>query len=141
MGRDKVGGDSEEIFGEIVRPVIILTVNHELCASFCEDKLQEVDANSCKSVAVHDHNLCDQSCEYAFQKGLQAMAIEVDSGADVLEELVSRVRFLEVLDLAFEVSALLVTADPCVYIGTLPGRLLSEETQDTIDAIHSLASR
>jgi hypothetical protein len=59
MTRDKEGGDSEEVIGEItlVRGAFISTVNHDPRASFREDEVQEVEAKSRKPVAVHDHNL------------------------------------------------------------------------------------
>ena len=123
-----------------VAGTFIFTVNHEPRANFREDKLQEVVSKSCKPVPVQDHNLGDHAFECLFQKGLQAFPFEVDTGGDVFDENVPRVRFLEVGALAIKVGALLRTTDSCVDVTTL-GRLGSaEQSKDTIEAIQALTS-
>lgn len=62
------------------------------------------------------HNFFDISADRSFQNGPQSRSFpvvfgETPIGADVVDELVVRVRFLEVFDLAFEVTSLVVTAD------------------------------
>lgn len=59
MAGDEEGGDGKQVVCEVAFPFgsFITTVNHEPNANFREDELQEVVAESCKSVAVHDHNL------------------------------------------------------------------------------------
>jgi hypothetical protein len=98
-------------------------VNHDPSASFREDEVQEVVAESCKPVAVHDHNFRDHAGECAFQKGTQPLPLEVDTGGDVFDEDVVRVRLrlLEVGDLAVEVGTLLGTADAGVDVTALGG--------------------
>lgn len=60
---------------------------------------------------MHDDNFRDQASEDSFQKGMQSPPLEVDSRSNVLDELMERVRFPEVLDLAFEVIVLFSSAD------------------------------
>ena len=147
MTRDKESGDGEEVVGEValVSGTFIATVNHDPSASFREDEVQEVEAETRKPVAVHDHNLRDQAGECSFQKGAQTRPLEVDAGGDVLDEGVSRVRFLEVDDLAVEVGALLGAADPCVDVSAFAGVtglvVVSEELRDASDAVEPLAAR
>ena len=59
MAGNEEGGDCEQVVGEVALSFcsLIATVNHEPSASFFEEELQEVIAESCKPVAVHDHNL------------------------------------------------------------------------------------
>lgn len=135
MGSDEDCGDGKEIVGEIVVLSFMFTVNHEFSASLCKDKLQEVAANSRKSVTVHDGNFIDQSLEDLFHQGLQTLSVEVDPRANVVDDDVSRERFLEVFDLSVEVSLLLGGADPGVDVRLLfgGGGVLAEHTQDTID--------
>ena len=86
-----------------------------------------------------NHNLVDHSIEDVFQKGLQTFASKVDAGGDVFDEGVSRVRFLEVLDLAGKVALLLAATDAGVDVrGPSSGWSLSENGLDAINVVHSL---
>ena len=145
MAGDEEGCDGKEVVCEVTLRFnsFIPTVNHEPNASFREDELKEVVTESCKSVAVYDHNLRDHAIECAFQKGAQPDPLEVDTRGDVLDKDVLRVRFLEVGNLAVEVGALLGTTDTSVDVaplGCVVGIGDSEQSSDTIDAIESLTS-
>ena len=120
MVGDEECGDGKQVVCEVAPPFgsFITTVNHEPNASFREDELQEVITESCKPVAVHDHNLSDHASECAFQKGTQPLSLEVDTRGDVLDEDILRVRLLKICDLAVEVWALLGTADTGVDVAT-----------------------
>lgn len=107
MSCNKDGGDGKQVVCELTRSVfdLCVAVNHEFCASFFQDETDELQSIPTESVLVHDHNLCDQSAVYAFQKGLQTSAFEVEAGSDVGDNLVLRVRGLQVLDLSLQVAA------------------------------------
>jgi hypothetical protein len=98
------------LLGALTR-VFASTVYHELDSFLPEEELQEVKGEARKPVAVHDHNLRDAAPVDAVQKGTQAGPLEVDPGGDVGEEAVSRVRLLELVDLALEVTPLLGGGD------------------------------
>ncbi len=145
IGRDEDSGDGKQVPGKImfiVPLVCISTVNHDPSASFREDVLQDVVSNARKSVAVHDHNFGDQASEYMFQKGTKPFPLEVDPRRDVADDRVVRVRLLEVMDLAFEISLLFGAADSGVDVRALVRTgVLSNERIDTIEAVHSLSAR
>ena len=71
-------------------------MNHEFCASFCKYGVQEVGPKATQSVSVHDHNLFDQSVDNGVQKGFKPFPLEVETAPGIGDELVVRVRFLEV---------------------------------------------
>lgn len=125
MACHKVGGDGEQIVGEIAEGVWVAarTVNHEFCASFLKDVLQKVGAKARQSVSVQDHNLADHAVESAFQKGTQALSLKVDAGADVADDIVLGVGRLERFDLPVEVAggALLGRANAGID-DAVPGR-------------------
>ena len=118
MSGNKDGGDSEEVVCKLTRSVFgfCVAVNHEFCASFFQDEADQLQSIPTESVFVHNHNLCDTSCVYAFQKGLQTPAFEVEARCDVGNNFVAWVRGLEVLHLSLQVTArfLRTGADPGV---------------------------
>lgn len=144
MASNEEGCDREQVVSEVALSFgsLIATVNHEPSASFLEDELQEVVAESCKPVAVQDHNLRDHAGECSFQKGTQPFPLEVDPGADVFDEDVSRVRLLEVLGLAVEVGTLLGTTDAGVDVPSLGcvGCGDPEESCDTVCVVEAFTS-
>lgn len=107
MSRNKDGGDGKQVVCELTRSVfdLCVAVNHEFCASFFQDETDELQSIPTEFVLVHDHNLCDQSAVYAFQKGLQTSAFEVEARGDIGDNLVLRVRGLQVLYLSLQVAA------------------------------------
>lgn len=98
MSCNKDGGDGEQVVCKLSRSVfdLCVVVNHEFCASFFQDETDELQSIPTESVLVHDHNFCDQSAVYAFQKGLQPSAFKVETGSDVGNNLVLQVRGLQV---------------------------------------------
>ena len=138
MGRNEDGGDREEVTGEVAFVVVFMsTVNHEFRASLCEDELQELASNARKSVAVG--NFRDHALEDAFQKGLQTFTVEVDAASDVPDDGVSRVRFLEVVNLALEVATLFADAGVDVRAFVTSG-VLSEQILDPVNVVSPFAS-
>jgi hypothetical protein len=138
-----VGGDCKEIVCEVVLVfvnVLTFTVNQEFNVIFLKQEFQKVVCKSCKSVAVHDHNLADHAGHDVFQKGLQTMPFEVNTGSDVLDDFMARVRLFEVVDLSDKIGALLFTADPGVDIALLGGGLASHDAKDSVDTLHPLPS-
>ena len=117
----------------------MVTVNHEFRANFREDKLQDVASKSCEPVSMG--NLRDHPVEDLFQNGLQTFSFEVNTGSNVFDDDVVRVRFLEVFNLAFEISTLLGAADSGVDVISLCSVLLPKKTLDSIDIVHSFAAR
>ena len=81
-------------------------MNHEFSPSALKDGLHEVDAEAAQSVSVHDHNLLDQVAECGVQKGNKALPLEVDTAANVGDELVVWERLLQVFLLTREVRSL-----------------------------------
>lgn len=142
MQRDEQCGDREQVVGEVVLVVAIvaLTVNHEFNASFLKDEFQELASNSRESVSVHNGNFRDHSSEHVFQKGLQAFSMKIDPGTDIVDDFKSRVRFLEFLDLTFEISSLLDAADSCVNVRLFIGGLLTEHREHSVDVVHPFSS-
>jgi hypothetical protein len=141
---DKVGGDGKEIVCEVMLvfvKVLTFTVNQEFNVILLKQEFQKVECNSCKSVAVHDHNLADQAGHDVFQKGLQTMPFEVNAGSDVLDDFVARVRLFEFVDLSDKIGSLLFITDPGVDIALLGGGLASHDAKDSIDTVHSFSSR
>ncbi len=143
MGRNEDGGDREEVTGEVAFVVVVFmsTVNHEFRASLCEDELQELASNARKSVAVG--NFRDHALEDAFQKGLQTFTVEVDAASDVPDDDgVSRVRFLEVVNLALEeVATLFGAADAGVDVRAfVTSGVLSEQILDPVNVVSPFAS-
>jgi len=109
MPRHKDRRDGEEVVGELTGVVsgsVCRTVNHEFSPSALKDGLHEVDSEAAQSVSVHDHNLLDQVAEHGVQKGNKALPLEVDAAANVGDELVVRVGFLQVFLLTREVRSL-----------------------------------
>jgi len=81
-------------------------VNHEFSPSALKDGLHEVDSEAAQSVSVHDHNILDQLAECGVQNGNRALPLEVDTAANVGDELVVWERLLQVFLLTREVRSL-----------------------------------
>lgn len=78
------GCDCEQVFCEFLcfasgLWLAALTVNQEFDASLFKDELQQLCCKSCKSVFVHNHNLCDIACDTLVQNGVKPFAVEVDT--------------------------------------------------------------
>jgi hypothetical protein len=76
MSRHKDCRNGKEVIGKL--PCIVLgtvwrTVNHEFCANFCKNGVQEVGLKATQSVSVHDHNLFDQSVDNGVQNGFMSL--------------------------------------------------------------------
>jgi hypothetical protein len=63
---------------------------------------------------VHDHNLFDQSVDNGVQNGFKSFHFEVETAPGIGDELVVRVRFLEVRLLPGKVFSLMSRGDACV---------------------------
>lgn len=102
---------------------------------------------------MEDHNLADSSGEDAFQNGKKALALEVDPGPDVADDLDARPIGFEEADLPREVFCLVFGADSGVRerllflesstsIGLgLAGSSTTEKAVDILGAVEVLASR
>ena len=103
----KLRGDGKEVVGEVVVAVAVAmaawTVNHEFNAVFFKDIFQEVCGEARQSVFVQDHSLADHAAESSFQKGVQTLALEVDTRAEVADVVVGGVRVLRGFDLTSKV--------------------------------------
>ena len=103
----KLRGDGKEVVGEVVVAVAVAmaawTVNHEFNAVFFKDIFQEVCGEARQSVFVQDHSLADHAAESSFQKGVQNLALELDTRADVADDVAGGVRVLQGFDLTSKV--------------------------------------
>ena len=79
------------------------TVNHEFKAGFLKDIFQRSCGETRQLFYVQDHNIADHTAESSFQKGVQTLALEVDTRADVADVVVSGVRVLQGFDLTSKV--------------------------------------
>lgn len=82
MACNKDGSDGKKVVCELGAQARI--ENHEFCASFFKDELQQLDGKATQSVTVGNHNLLDASSENAFQKGIKRGALPVDARPNVV---------------------------------------------------------
>ena len=131
MGSNEDCGNGKEVGSEVMFVLFMVALNHEFSASLLEDELKEVASNSCKPVSVGNHNLRDHPIEHLFQNGFQTFSLEVDSGGDIADDDVGRVRFFEIFNLASEIASLLggtnAGVDVCVFACNSGGEV-SEQT-------------
>lgn len=112
MSRHKDCGDGEQVVGKLSGCIRrIFAENQEPRASLLEDGFEQLDAEPCKSVAVHNHNFFEFSREREFQKGLHSLPLEVDPRADVGDDSVMGVMGAQILDLSLQVFFLMRAAD------------------------------
>jgi hypothetical protein len=86
-------------------------VNHEFCASLSENPFDQLKSVATESISVLNDNSFDTSCVYLFQKGNKSISFEVESGANVADDVVVGVDSLEEFDLALEVFFLVLARD------------------------------
>ena len=86
-------------------------MNHEFCASLCEDPVDQLKSESAQAVSVLNDNRRDKSAVYLVQKGDKSLPFEIEAGSDVLDDFVLGVGFLQELDLTFEVGFLVLAGD------------------------------
>jgi len=86
-------------------------MNDEPDLILAEDPFQEFQSESAKPVSICDDNLLDSAAADAFQKGQQSGSLPVEAGGDIFDDLVVRVRLLEILDLSLEVRFLVLRRD------------------------------
>lgn len=123
-------------------------VNAQPDLMLVEQPLQELQSESTKPVSICDHNFCDSSLVASFQNGEQTGPLPVETGGDVADELVLRIRFLEVPDLSLEVFLLVLRRDAGVddfgalwrscgggCVGTL------DELEELLLVVETLAAR
>jgi hypothetical protein len=79
-----------------------------------EYPLHELQSEAAKPVSIGDDNFSDSARVASFQNGTQSGSLPVEPRADVADDLVVRVRFLEVGDLAVEVRFLVLGGDAAV---------------------------
>jgi hypothetical protein len=120
-------------------------VHHEPRVSLLEEVFHELNSEAAEAVSVGNHNLLDQAAVDAVQNGKKAFAAEVEAAANVGNDFVSRVDFLEGFDLARGVSArfLFGATDPCVDDALCLGSgcfdtLVPEEPPDAIKVVETL---
>lgn len=115
-------------------------MNHEFAPGVVEDALDEVEGEATQSIPVTDHNLFDISAHDAVQKGREAGALPVDARADVFDDLVFWILFLEEFDLLDEVLFLLGTGDSRVaHFGSLVALFLCREHFESGDDVAEVA--
>jgi len=86
-------------------------VNHDLRPMMPANGLEEFKSVAAKPVAIGNDNLTDTTAADAFHQGRKPWPLVVESGADVLVELVLWVRLPELFDLSLEVRCLLRARD------------------------------
>ena len=110
-----------------------------------EEPLDHLEAKSTQSVLVDDGNLADRSFVDAIQNDLKATALEVETGADVLDDFFARALLAEVVDLPLEVVLLLGGGDSSVadvdflfLVALVVGD--PKEAADVLDAVEALGT-
>ena len=96
---------------------ISLIENHEFPALDLEHLLNEFGPKPCKTVSVGDHNSELISRVNSFQYGEKSSAPEVESGADVTDDLGVRISLSHERDLSLKVRRLLLGRDAAVADG------------------------
>lgn len=150
MSCHKDCGDGEEVIGKLSFVLfsfdtVRCTVNHEFCASLLKDEVQQVASEATEPVLVQHHNLFDQTVDDAFQNGCKPLAFEVEATPDVGDELVLRVRLLQLLALSLKIAPLVGGGDPSVddTLGSFRGLflfvLVTKELPEVVKIIQSLA--
>lgn len=152
----KKRGDREEVVGKFLlissRSALLsfffahfaLKVNHEPHASLLKEVFDEIEAKSRKPVSVGNHNFFEIAAERGVQNGTQAGALVVESGADVGDDFVVRIRGSEISKLPFEISTLTRRGDPPVddlplFLG-FDDLVLSEALVEVLDVVEAASS-
>ena len=100
----KDSDDGEKVSRELLLGAeVSLIENHEFSAVALEQRLDEFGPKPPKTVSVGDHNTELISLVKSFQYGEQPSAPEVESGADIADDLGVRVSFSHEGDLPVEV--------------------------------------
>jgi len=81
------------------------------------DPLDELVSESAESVSMEDHKVGDSAAADAFQKGEQTLAVEVDAGGDVTDDLDTGADGKDEVDLSLQVRLLVIGGDPGVSDG------------------------
>ena len=100
-------------------------MNHEFDVVFFAKSLHELESKTAQAVFVENHEFCETVSVYGVQKGLDLGSFPVESGSDVVDDLISWVEGLEELNLSLEVWSLVLRRSPSVaHLRLLDGLLV-----------------
>jgi hypothetical protein len=119
VARDKVRDDGEEVVLELGSVVIVVlfhvcVANHDLAVTEPEDPLEELVRDPAQPIPVGHHDLLDASFERSLQNGEETPPVEVETGRNILNDLVLGITTYEGFFLPDEVRFLLAARDPDV---------------------------
>ena len=107
--------DTEQVCGKfLLWREIALVENHEFSTASLEDSFDEINTKSCNSVSVGNHNFELISAHRAFQNGVKPFSFEVETQADVLDDLGFWKPLFKPFDLSLQIVFLFVAGNSAI---------------------------